>query len=168
MNNQKTYFTRNGLVRINEEITFLQKEIKVCNIKIGKTVELDNDLRENPEFMALRTKAEYELPNKIQKLVSLLDQHEVIEDMEHIRKNLCIHVAVGHQVTLVDEDGNIRALHLLGYGDSEPKENKLSYLTPLAQKLIDHEVGDEVILPSSQGSRIYEIDAIIISPMLDC
>ncbi|EIY6410629.1 GreA/GreB family elongation factor [Vibrio parahaemolyticus] len=167
MNKQKTYFTREGLARANNEIVSLQKEIKVCNVKIGKTVELDNDLRENPEFMALRTKAEYELPNKIQELAQLLERKEVIEDMPHIRNNLCSYVTVGHQVTLIDEDDNTRMLTILGYGDSNPKENIVSYLTPIAQILLEHEVGEEVSLPSPHGNVLYEIDEIIVSPLLN-
>ncbi|EJD6411164.1 GreA/GreB family elongation factor [Providencia rettgeri] len=167
MNKQKTYFTREGLARTNNEIISLQKDIKICNAKIGKTVELDNDLRENPEFMALRTKAEYELPNKIQELARLLEHKEIIEDMPHIRGNLCNYVSVGHQVTLIDEYDNSRMLTILGYGDSNPKENIVSYLTPIAQILLEHEVGDEVSLPTLHGSTLYEIDEIIISPLLN-
>ena len=166
MNKQKTYFTHIGLARTNDEIVFLQEEIKVCNIKIGKTVELDNDLRENPEFMALRTKAEYELPNKIQELAQLVEHKEIIEEMPHIRNNRCSYVSVGHQVTLIDEEGNTRTLTILGYGDSKPKENIVSYLTPIAQLLLEREVGDEVSLPSPKGNVLYEIDEIIVSPLL--
>ncbi|MGF1832611.1 GreA/GreB family elongation factor [Photobacterium sanguinicancri] len=167
MNKQKTYFTKEGLARANEEIVYLQEEIKVCNVKIGKTVDLDNDLRENPEFMALRTKAEYELPNKIQELAQLLEHKEIIEDMTHIRDNLCSYVAVGHQVTLIDECNNIRVLTILGFGDSNPKENIVSYLTPIAQLLLDHEIGEEVSLPSPRGNVQYEIDELIVSPLLN-
>ncbi|MGI9849331.1 GreA/GreB family elongation factor [Vibrio vulnificus] len=167
MNKQKTYFTRDGFLRTNKEIVFLQEEIKVCNVKIGKTVDLDNDLRENPEFMALRTKAEYELPNKIQELAKLLENKEIIEDMPHVRDNLCGYVAIGHQVKLIDEDDNTRILTILGYGDSNPKENIVSYLTPIAQLLLEHEVGEEVTLPSPHGNITYEIDEIIVSPLLD-
>lgn len=167
MNKQKTYFTRDGLARANKEIVSLQEEINNCNVKIGKTVDLDNDLRENPEFMALRTKAEYELPSKIQELARLLEHKEIIEDMRHIRERLCSYVAVGHQVTLIDEDDNTRTLTILGYGDSNPKENIVSYLTPIAQILLEHEVGEEVSLPARHGNVLCEIDKIIISPLLN-
>ncbi|WP_447017996.1 GreA/GreB family elongation factor [Shewanella algae] len=167
MNKQKTYFTKAGLARTNEEIICLQEEIRTCNMKIGVTVELDNDLRENPEFMALRNKAEYELPKKIQELAKLVMCKEIIEDMPHIRDNLCSYIEVGHQVTLIDENNNIRELTILGYGDSNPKENIVSYLTPIAQQLLNHEIGDEVNLISPHGDTLYEIEKIIVSPLLN-
>lgn len=160
------YVTKNGLIAIRDKLHELTQEIKECNRKIGITVDLDNDLRENPEFMALRTKVEYELPNRIGELNEVISKHILIESLPHIVNNETECVGIGHKVLLLDESDNRRVIHILGYDESNPKKNIVSYLTPLAKKLMDLSVDDEVILISEGKEFIYCISDISTSDYL--
>lgn len=162
----KTYFTKKGLAIIQEEIARLQEEIEECNRKIGITVDLDNDLRENPEFMALRTKAEYELPSRIQKLSSLITGSVIIENLPHLSEGEPDYIDVGHEITLVADNSEQRIVTILGYGDSDPAKHIVSYLTPIGQELLYKEIGEEVTLPYRGKAISYEIDHIRVSPLL--
>lgn len=161
-----TYLTKKGLNELRNKVVMLQNEIKECNRKIGITVSLDNDLRENPEFMALRTKAEYELPAKLQEINSILERYQLIEEMEHILSNDLEYINLGHEVTLLS--GNIiRKITILGYGDSVPEKGIVSYLTPIAESLLELSVRDEIPL-SFNGKKVnFLIDDIKRSDLLE-
>ncbi|WP_312382401.1 GreA/GreB family elongation factor [Atlantibacter subterraneus] len=160
------YLTRAGLLRVQQELKALQDEIRECNRKIGHTVSLDNDLRENPEFMALRTKAEYELPARITALSNILNNHALVETTEHILSNECEFIGVGNAVTLEDDDGNARLIHILGFGESNPEHSIVSFDTPLAKALLDREIGDEISLPYQGKSVNYKVVNITRTPYL--
>lgn len=162
----KTYFTQKGFAVTREEIVRLQEEISECNRKIGLTVDLDNDLRENPEFMALRTKAEYELPSKIQELSRLIDDSLIIESLQHLKVEEPDYIDVGHEITLISDNGEQRVVTILGYGDSDPDKQIVSYLTPIGEALLHKEIGEEVTLPWRGKTISYEIDKIRVSPFL--
>lgn len=155
-----TYVTKSGLLSIQKKIYELSQEIKECNRKIGITVDLDNDLRENPEFMALRTKVEYELPNRISELSDIINNYMVIENLPHIVNNKNEYIGIGHQILLLDDNDNERIIHILGYGDSEPQRGIVSYLTPLAQKLLELSIDDEIILMLGGQEKTYYITEI--------
>ncbi|EKP0314481.1 TPA: GreA/GreB family elongation factor [Aeromonas veronii] len=160
------YLTKNGLLKLQRELKELQDEIRECNREIGKTVSLDNDLRENPEFLALRTKVEYELPAKIALLSGILNNHVLVETTDHILSNECEFIGVGNAVFLEDDAGNERLVHILGFGESNPERAIASFDTPLAKALLDREIGDAVILPYKGKSVTYEVVAISRSPYL--
>lgn len=160
------YLTKKGLLKLQSEIKKFQDEIRECNRKIGKTVSMDNDLRENPEFMALRTKAEYELPAKITALSRILNDHTLVETTDHILRNECGFIGVGNVVTLKDNAGNKRLVHILGFGESNPENAIASFDTPLAKALLDRDIGDEVLLPYQGKAVTYEVIAIARSPYL--
>lgn len=162
----KTYFTKKGLAIAREDIARLQEEIKECNRKIGLTVDLDNDLRENPEFMALRTKAEYELPSRIQKLSSLITDSVVIENLPHLSEGEPDYIDLGHEITLIADNSEQRIVTILGYGDSDPDKQVVSYLTPVGLALLHKQIGDEVALPYRGKTISYEIDHIRVSPLV--
>ncbi|EKN6387890.1 hypothetical protein DVQ88_08430 [Yersinia enterocolitica] len=160
------YLTRAGFIKVQQELKALQEEIRECNRKIGHTVSLDNDLRENPEFMALRTKAEYELPAKITALSNIFNNHTLVETTEHILTNECEFIGVGNAVTLEDTYGNERLIHILGFGESNPEHAIVSFDTPLAKALLDREIGDEISLPYQGKTVTYEVVNITRTPYL--
>lgn len=163
----QTFLTKKKLFELKEEIKYLINEIKICNNKIGETVSLDNDLRENPEFMSLRNKAEYELPNKIKEITDVINNYILIEDLEHIKNNDTEYIDIGHKVTLSDNFGNETKLTILGYDEGNKELGIISYFAPIAQELIDLQVGNNIIL-SFYGKRIlYTIKSIEISELLD-
>ena len=57
---------------------------------------------------------------------------------------------------------------ILGAWDSEPEKMIISYLAPVAQKLINKKPGEEVEMDTEQGPRTCRIDSIeaaaIVSP----
>jgi transcription elongation GreA/GreB family factor len=54
------------------------------------------------------------------------------------------HVKFGSRVTVERDDGRKETYRIVGVDEADPKRGTLSYVSPLAQALIDREVGDTV------------------------
>lgn len=161
------YVTRKGLSVLTQKLKELVKDLEKSTRAMGHSASLDNDLRENPEFMQLRTKVTYELPSKITELESVIRLAKLINDMEHIR-NLDLHeVMPGMEVEMKSEDGELRIHSILGYEEGDPLKGIVSYLSPVGEKLMHKTVGDEVELPMSGKLVSYEIVNIKLSPHLE-
>jgi transcription elongation GreA/GreB family factor len=53
-------------------------------------------------------------------------------------------VSFGSRVTVERGDGRTETYRIVGVDEADPKQGTLSYVSPLAQALIDREVGDTV------------------------
>lgn len=164
----KTYYvTRKGLGLLVQKQKDLVKDLEKSTRAMGHSASLDNDLRENPEFMQLRTKVTYELPSKIVELENVMRQARIINDSEHIQNHDFHEVLPGVEVELKSEDGELRVHSILGYLESDPKKGIVSYLSPVGEKLLHKAVGDDVTLLMCGRLINYEIVAIKISPHLE-
>ena len=68
---------------------------------------------------------------------------------------------IGTRVVVTDLDTYVKEKYaLLGAWDSDPEKGVISYLTPLAQSLIGHKVGEEVDFDSDGAKRRFRIEAI--------
>ena len=61
-----------------------------------------------------------------------------------IPDSLTSQVTFGSRVTLERSDGRKETFRIVGIDEADPKQGTLSYVSPLAQALIDREVGDTI------------------------
>ena len=114
------------------------------------------DLSENHEFKAAK---------EMQKI--LVRQKEEIEtqltrargtDFANARTDI---VSIGTTVQATDLNANqVETFTILGAWDSEPDKGIISYLSPVAQSLLNHKVGDEVEFELHGAKRRHRIDQI--------
>jgi len=161
------YVTRKGLVNLANRQKDLVEDLEKSTRAMGHSASLDNDLRENPEFMQLRTKVTYELPNKIAELENVIRFARLINDCEHIQNQDFHEVLPGVEVELESEDGEMRTHSILGYEEGNPDKGIVSYLSPVGERLLHKTVGDEVELPMRGKPIRYEIVSIKLSPHLE-
>ena len=71
-------------------------------------------------------------------------------------------VSIGTVVTLKNEKGKTETYTILGAWDGNPEKAVLSYLTAIAQALMGHKVGENIALPTENGTdtRQVTIDSI--------
>lgn len=161
------YVTRKGLRLLAQKQKDLIEDLEKSTRAMGHSASLDNDLRENPEFMQLRTKVTYELPSKIAELGNAIRLARLINDSEHIQNQDFHEVLPGVEVEMESEDGELRVHSILGYEEGDPQKGIVSYLSPVGEKLLHKAVGDEVVLPMSGKLIRYEIVTIKRSPHLE-
>jgi transcription elongation GreA/GreB family factor len=133
-------------------------EMRETQRKIGEVVGIDNDLRENPEYMELQNKATYHLPKQLSQVESVLSSCQVVysKSIPKVHEK----VQFGSRVTILYEDGIEERYLILGYEESDPSQHIISYLTPIAKAMIGLSVGDIATVQMPSKTKSLEVIAI--------
>jgi transcription elongation GreA/GreB family factor len=146
--------------RKNEYTDLVQKKIP-ANSKEIAIARSYGDLRENHEYKAAK-----EMQKILMRRKSELEQQLVRargSDFSNARTDV---VSIGTAVRLTEVAGQQpETFIILGAWDSDPEKHVISYLTPVAQKLLNKPVGEEIDLDTEQGTKRYRIDNIEAAPM---
>jgi transcription elongation GreA/GreB family factor len=134
------YVTPNGLKQLKETMHLIETEIR--SIK---------ELEDSPETKQNKMKLERDLRYYFKRLETAI----LIEQHEDNNK-----VLFGAHVTLADENDETYIFQIVGEDEADIKQNKLSYVSPLAKELIGSSIGDEVIWKRADGNRVVFIDSI--------
>jgi len=144
------WISKKGLANLEKQYQEILNEERETQKKIGESVKMDNDLRENPDYMQLQTKAVSELKYKKNKVKEVMNNHKIIEDAPSYKNFIDDYVSVGSKVKVQFEDNEVDVFTILGYGESNLEKNIISYLSPLGQALLDQKTGQELAF-SPQG-----------------
>ena len=134
------YVTPNGHKQLKETIQLIETEIK--SIK---------ELEDSPQNKQNKMKLERDLRYYLKRFETalLIDKHEANNK-----------VLFGAHVILIDENDETYKFQIVGEDEADIKQNKLSYVSPLAKELIGSSIGDEVIWKRADGNRVVFIDSI--------
>jgi transcription elongation factor GreB len=134
------YVTPNGHKQLKETIQLVETEIKTIK-----------ELEDSPENKQNKMKLERDLRYYLKRLETaiLIDKHEDTNK-----------VLFGAYVILIDENNEAYKFQIVGEDEADIKQNKLSYVSPLAKELIGSSIGDEVIWKRADGNRVVFIDSI--------
>ena len=134
------YVTPNGYNQLKETIHLIETEIK--SIK---------ELEDSPQNKQNKMKLERDLRYYLKRFETaiLIDKHEDNNK-----------VLFGAHVILIDENDETYKFQIVGEDEADIKQNKLSYVSPLAKELIGSLIGDEVIWKRADGNRVVFIDSI--------
>ena len=152
------YITRKGYEKLYLEYLNIDKEIIEANKMMGESVKRDNDLRENPEFMALRVKTMYELPSRKKELWDKYNEAIIIEETEEYRNFDGNTVIKGCKVKL-DLGDEICEYQIMGSSEGDLDNDILSCDSPMAQVLLGKRLGETVVM-NEMKIRIMEIEKI--------
>ena len=144
-----------GQTRLQAELDQLVKvEREEIKIAISEAREL-GDLKENAEYHAAKEKQGI-IEGRIAQLQGVLARSRVID----VSKIKSLKVVFGATVIVVDTEKDIRHKYIIvGEDESNSRENKISYTSPLGKALIGKEEGDTVIVKAPKGDVEYEIES---------
>jgi transcription elongation GreA/GreB family factor len=141
--------------RKNEYSELVQKKIP-ANSKEIAIARSYGDLRENHEYKAAKEMQKLLMRRKAELETQLVRARGT--DFANARTDL---VSIGTKVKVTDlTTQHSEAFAILGAWDSDPEKGVISYLTPVAQALLNHKVKEEVELESDSAKKRYRIDAI--------
>jgi len=141
--------------RKNEYADLVQKAIP-ANSKEIAVARSFGDLRENHEYKAAKEMQKILMRRKSELESQLVRARGT--DFNSARTDV---VSIGTIVKTTDlEAKNAETFTILGAWDSEPTKGIISYLTPVAQSLLNHRPGEEVDVPVETSHRRYRIEAI--------
>lgn len=146
---KKFYLTKEGLEKFKKEYKELQK---IAQLKIREKIpEIFHSEELNPEYLAYREDNEL-LQARLADLKYILKNAEVIKIPPKNKQNI---VNLGAKV-LVQVDGQIDELEIVGPLEANPSLGKISNECPVGKALLGHKVGDEVCVQSTMKT-VYKI-----------
>lgn len=136
---------------LNQLIKVEREELKVS---IAEAREL-GDLKENAEYHAAKEKQGI-VEGRIAQLQGILARSRVVE----VSKIKSTKIVFGATVTVLDvaKDATV-TYRIVGEDESDSRENKISFTSPLGKALIGKEEGDTVIVKAPKGDVEFEIES---------
>jgi len=149
----KIPFTREGLEKLRQELTHLEKVERPKNIRAIEEARSHGDINENAEYHAAKERQSY-LTARIDELKSVIAKSEIID----IEDGPLDTVVFGRTVVLYDPQADKEITYqLIGPYESDPENGKISVTSPLGRALIGKQEGDEVKAYTPGGINEYEI-----------
>jgi transcription elongation GreA/GreB family factor len=141
--------------RKNEYTKLVQKKIP-ANSKEIAIARSYGDLRENHEYKAAKEMQKILMRRKSELEAQLVRSRGT--DFANAKTDA---VSIGTCVKVTDLNANHPdTFTILGAWDSEPDKGVVSYLTPLAQALMNKKIGEEAEFEMDGAKKRYRIDSI--------
>lgn len=144
------------LKKLHDEITALDRELKLeLPLEIKRAREL-GDLRENAEYHAAKERQTY-----VQARISMLQKR--VSDIQLINLDKIPHgkAAFGSTVHLREDTGADVVYQLVMPEDADVEKGLISTSSPIGRAIVGREEGDEVLVVTPNGKRAFEITKLI-------
>ena len=155
MADDKIYVTQEGLDELKKEQENLIHVVRQEVIEDLKAARAQGDLSENADYDAARDR-QAQVEARIRELEVMLNNIEIIDD-----KQGSVRVAkIGSTVKIEELDTHqIDEFTIVGSVEADPLNGKLSNVTPLAEAILEHKVGQtvEVLVDEPYQVKILEI-----------
>lgn len=148
------HISRKGYAKLYQAYLDFDNKIAQCQKEMGESAKRDNDLRENPEYMALRVKVMYTLPEQKKIAYERYKNAIIIEDSEEYKNFDGTTVIKGSQVQLLI-DGKEKSYTILGSSEGNLKHSIISCEAPIAKALLSKKVGESI--------KFNNMDIVILS-----
>ena len=155
-NDDAILMTQEGYDKITNELKQLRSEERY---KIAHRIEEARsfgDLSENAEYAAAKDD-QAKLEGKIQIMEYQLSRAKVLDSTTLDNS----HVSVGTAVTVMDITHNKEFVYsIVSSEESDPKNGRISSVSPIGRALLGHRVGDEIPVKVPMGIRKIKITKI--------
>jgi transcription elongation factor GreA len=154
---KKVPMTVEGEARLREELNHLKTVVRPRVIADIATAREHGDLKENAEYHAAREEQGF-AEGRIKEIEGKLSDSQVI-DVKSVPASS--KVIFGTTVTLFNVNTEDTVTYkIVGDDESDVKEKKISYASPIAKAIIGKEEGDEVVVKIPSGEATYEIEKV--------
>jgi transcription elongation factor GreA len=156
MANEIHYLTPEGQQQHEERLSFLRnvRRQEVAE-RLRLALEEGGELVENAEYEDAKNEQAF-IEGEILRLEMILSNAQIIED--NGPKDT---VGLGDTVTIQELGTDSTEVYILvGAAEANPRAGKISHKSPLGSALMDHHVGDLVVVNAPDGDIEFEIKAI--------
>ncbi|MCF0117408.1 MAG: transcription elongation factor GreA [Bacilli bacterium] len=150
---EKIVLTKSGLEKVEAEYRELIDVIRPQVVEDLSAARAQGDLSENADYDAARKK-QAEVEARIKELEYIKEHAEIIsEDVSKSKK-----IRLGSTVEFKDlSDNEVYTYKIVGSVEADPINGKISNECELGKSLIDHKVGDLVVVKTDEP---YEVEII--------
>ncbi len=132
--------TVEGKEKLEKEIRFLIDEKRPGIIIQIQDAREQGDLSENADYDAAKA-AQGELESRINEITNILNKCRIISKEDNVENQ----VSIGNRVRIKDySDKKEYEYEIVGSNDTDPDENKISNVSPLARAILYKGVGEEI------------------------
>lgn len=153
MKEEKLFTTKEGLEEKKRKLAHLKNYRPQLVEGLTYAVEL-GDLRENAEYDATREECD-SVDERINELEYFINHAVIIEKTKNKKS-----VQLTSTVTIEFESGDIEEYTIVGNKEADPNNNKISYVSPLGEALMNMKKGSKVIVNSA--SDTYKVKIVDI------
>ena len=143
--------TKTGYMKLQDEVEQLRQKIPDIQKAISEARE-EGDLKENAEYHAARENLAL-AEAKISDIESRLAQAKIINKMTTSDEILFGATVKVNDLTYDDEE----VYHLVGEGESDAMQNKITTTSPIGQAMLNKKVGEKFIVNAPAGEIEYEV-----------
>jgi transcription elongation factor GreB len=158
MSEQSSYLTKNGFMHLREELNYLLKVDRPMVVKDVSWAASNGDRSENGDYIYGKKRLR-QIDSRVKYLLTAIEDSKIIDPLEQENKDK---VFFGATVEYEDLNTNqINQIQIVGVPEVDPKENKISWLSPLSKAILGKKVGEIVSYESPSGQKEIEIMSII-------
>ena len=152
---EKHYVTEEGLAKLKEELEELVHVIMPQLQEELGAAKAQGDLSENADYDVAKDKIS-KYSYRITELQQQIDNAEIITKSKSTK-----YVRLGSTVEVEELDTNDKFTYMIvGSVESDPLNGKLSYITPLAEAILDQKVGSVVTVKAEYP---YDVKILKVS-----
>lgn len=154
MDASQIVLTAEGRQKLVEELAWREGDYAKEIVEDIKEARAFGDLSENSEYDAAKDK-------QAQNAARIAEIQAILANAQIAASTGGLTVSIGSTVTLVDPNGELIEVTLVGTTETNSLEHKISNESPVGHAIIGHGEGDsvEVVTPSGK-TRIYTIAKI--------
>ena len=147
---QPKYLTPEGEAKLKAELTELTGiRREELSQRLRSAIQM-GDLSENADYHKAKEDQGF-LEGRIQEIEAVLRTAVIIE---HSQSDF---VTVGSHITIQEEGLDPETFYVVGAKEADPRNGKISNESPIGSALMNHKVGDEVIVETPGGKIKFKI-----------
>ncbi len=152
--NQDYYLTQEGAAKLQTELEVLSGPKRNDLAKRLRFAIQQGDLSENADYIAAKEEQAF-LEGRIQELEVILRDAIIIEQTVSNEK-----VEIGSTVRVVEEGREPETYQIVGVKEAYPRQQKISYASPIGEALIGKGVGETATAETPGGKIKIKIISI--------
>ena len=158
MSEQSSYLTKNGFMHLREELNYLLKVDRPRVVKDVSWAASNGDRSENGDYIYGKKRLR-QIDSRVKYLLTAIEDSKIIDPLEQENKDKVFFGATVEYENL--NTNQINKIQIVGVPEVDPKENKISWLSPLSKAILGKKVGEIVSYESPSGQKEIEIMSII-------
>lgn len=147
---ERFYFTAEGLKKYQKRIEDLEAKLRALQSQTAEIAEVGgNQYHDNASYE--------QLVIQIRGIDAQLSEgHKILNNIWVVDKpNNAQRVCIGC-LAQIEQNGEKKEIQIMGYGESDPKNGKISYNAPLAKSIIGAEIGE--VREITIGGRLVNLE----------
>lgn len=146
MNNKPSYLTAEGEAKLRAELEELKGPSRDALAKRLRNAIQQGDLSENADYIQAKEDQGF-LEGRIQELTQILSNVVTIEENNGYHDI----VEIGVKVTIQEDDFPEETYFLVGPQEADPRNGRISHKSPIGEALLNHKVGEKVVVTTPAG-----------------